>query len=580
VFLVGNLLLVFWRLSINPPSGSTCKQGEAQAIVISTGGNTLFGRAVPLVGREVDTTRHLDEILTKIGSFCLAVVGIFVLVEILVLYAGFRYSYRRGLDNILVLLIGGIPIAMPTALSVILAAGVQQLAKHNAIVTRISAIEDLADITVLCSNKTGTLTTDKPTVEKDMIKTYSLFSPDEVVMLAAYASRMENQVAVGNDAKTTCNPISADDVILRAAYASEIENQDATNMSIIQATADASCARAGIEFLDFKPFDPVCPCAKVTYCEQSSGKVMRVAKGMPGIILRLCDGNKVEELENRLEADVEEFAKRGMSAVAVAYQELSDDDNESKGHPFEFVGFLPMFDPPRADTKKAIDDAVRLGVKVKMVTSDWLCPAKETGRRIGLGDDMYPAMVLDSGPVPGGKHASLEEMIMDADGFAGMNPVRKCELMKRLQRLGQLCAMTGYGDKDVPALSEANVGIAVKGATDANRRDADVVLTEPGLLPIIHAIRGSRIVIQRMRSYSIYACANTIRIGVCFAILAFTYSFEFPPFMILVTALLNDGMTMILSADHVLPSVIPDALDLLEIFSYAIAYGVYLAMST
>jgi H+-transporting ATPase len=242
---------------IYPPRGSTCKQGEAQAVVVSTGGNTLFGRAVSLVGREVDTTGHLDKILTTIGSFCLAVVGIFVLVEILVLYAVFRYSYRRGLDNILVLLIGGIPIALPTVLSVTLAAGVQQLAKHNAIVARLSAIEDLADVTVLCSNNKGTLTNNVLTIEKDTIKTYSLFSPDDVLMLAAYASRMENQVAVGKDTKTSCSSISADDVVLRAAYASEIENQDAIDMSLVQATAYASCARAGIKFLDFKSFDPV-----------------------------------------------------------------------------------------------------------------------------------------------------------------------------------------------------------------------------------------------------------------------------------------------------------------------------------
>ncbi|KAJ7032404.1 E1-E2 ATPase-domain-containing protein [Mycena alexandri] len=124
-------------------SGSTCEQGEAEGVVISTGVNTFFGRAASLVGQDDDTTGHLQKILAQIGSFCLVAIGIFVVAEILVLYAGFRYSYRRGLDNILVLLIGGIPIAMPTVLSVTLAVGAQQLAKHKAIVTRITAIENL-----------------------------------------------------------------------------------------------------------------------------------------------------------------------------------------------------------------------------------------------------------------------------------------------------------------------------------------------------------------------------------------------------------------------------------------------------
>jgi H+-transporting ATPase len=193
---------------------------------------------------------------------------------------------------------------------------------------------------------------------------------------------------------------------------------------------------------------------------------------------------------------------------------------------------------------------------------------------------MYPAKVLKDGPAPGGKHGSLDEMIMDADGFAGVYPEHKYEIVKRLQGLGHLCAMTGDGANDAPALARANVGIAVEGATDAARGAADIVLTEPGLSTIVHAIRGSRIIFQRMRNYSIYACAVTIRIVVCFAVLAFAYKFDFPPFMVLIIALLNDGTIMTLSVDRVLPSATPDSWDLGEIFAYAVAYGLWLTLST
>jgi H+-transporting ATPase len=171
-------------------------------------------------------------------------------------------------------------------------------------------------------------------------------------------------------------------------------------------------------------------------------------------------------------------------------------------------------------------------------------------------------------------------MILDADGFAGVFPEHKYEIVKRLQGLGHLCAMTGDGANDAPALSRANVGIAVEGATDAARGAADIVLTEPGLSTIVHAIRGSRIIFQRMRNYSVYACAVTIRIVVCFSILAFAYKFNFPPFMVLVIALLNDGTIMTLSVDRVLPSMTPDSWDLAEIFAFAVAYGLYLTLST
>lgn len=528
--------------------GSTCKEGEAEAVVIATGPNTFFGRAASLIGQSDDTAGHLQKILAQIGTFCLVTIGIFVVLEIIVLYGVFRYQYRRGLNNILVLLIGGIPIAMPTVLSVTLAVGATQLAKYKAIVTRITAIEELAGVTILCSDKTGTLTTNKLVVDGDSIKTYGDFSPAQVIQLSAYASRTENQ--------------------------------DPIDSAVVSALGGPSKAREGISVLDFRPFNPVDKRTEATYKELSSGKLKRVTKGMTGAIIELCTRNKSDEVEARLDADVQEYAQRGLRSLALAYEDVSGDDPKGQGNGFELIGLLAIFDPPRDDTKQTIDDAVTLGVRVKMVTGDQLAIAKETGRRLGLGDNMHPAKVLKDGPPKGSEHADLDQVILEADGFAGVFPEHKYEIVRRLQGLGHLVAMTGDGANDAPALSRANVGIAVEGATDAARGAADIVLTEPGLSTIVHAIRQSRIIFQRMRNYSIYACAVTIRIVVCFAILVFVYKFDFPPFMVLIIALLNDGTIMTLSVDRVLPSNTPDTWDLTEIFSLAIAYGLYLTIST
>ncbi|KAF8343335.1 plasma membrane H+-transporting ATPase [Amanita rubescens] len=529
-------------------SGSTCKQGEAEGVVISTAANTFFGRAASIVGRDDDTTGHLQKILAQIGTFCLASIGIFIIAEIFCLYAGFRYKYRRGLNDILVLLIGGIPIAMPTVLSVTLAVGAQQLAKHKAIVTRITAIEELAGVTILCSDKTGTLTMNRLTIDRSILRTYG--------------------------------PFSAEDVILLSSYASRTEDQDAMDAAVTTALGDLPRARAGIKVLDFKPFNCIDRRTEATYREEATGKLKRVTKGMVGIIIELCTRNRTDEIDDRLEIDVNEFSSRGFRTVAVAYEELEGDDPEAEGNGFELIGMLPLFDPPRDDTKKTIDNALALGVKVKIVTGDQLAIAKETGRRIGVGDHMYAAKVLRDGPAPGCRFNTLDDLILEADGFAGVFPEHKCEILKRLQGLGHLCAMTGDSAKDPPALSCANVGIAVEGATDAARGAADIALTEPGLSPIIHAIRESRIIFQRMRNYSIYACAVTIRVVVCFSVLAFAFNFDFPPFMVLIIALLNEGTTMTFSVDRVLPSNTPDSWDPMEIFAYAIAYGLYLAAST
>lgn len=530
-------------------SGSTCKQGEAEAIVISTGANTFFGRAAALVGQDDDSTGHLQKVLARIGLFCIVSIAIFVVAEIIILYAVHRYSYRRGIDNILVLLIGGIPIAMPTVLSVTLAVGASQLAKHKAIVTRITAIEELAGVTILCSDKTGTLTTNKLTIDRELVKTYGFMNAEEVILHAAYASRTENQ-----DAIDTC---------------------------IVGAVGDASRARAGIKLLDFKPFNPVDKRTEITYLEEATGKVKRVSKGMTGVIIDLCSRNKTEAQEMALENDVEEFANRGLRALAVAYEDVPDGTKEGPGTGFELVGLLAIFDPPRDDTKQTLDDAMALGVQVKMATGDQLAIAKETGRRLGLGDNMYNAKALQTGQVPAGcPYKTLDEMILKADGFAGVFPEHKFEIVKRLQALGHLTAMTGDGANDAPALSRANVGVAVEGATDAARGAADIVLVEPGLSTIVEAIRGSRIIFQRMRNYSIYACSITIRVVLGFAVMAFAWKFDFPPFLILIVALLNDGTIMTLSLDRVLPSNEPDHWDLVEIFAYAVGYGVYLVAST
>ncbi|KAF9947439.1 plasma membrane H+-ATPase [Mortierella alpina] len=531
-------------------SGSTVKQGEGEAVVIGTGSNTFFGRAAKLVQMAGDDVGHLQIVLGRIGRFCIVSIAIFLIVEVIVMYAGFKYDYRRGINNVLVLLIGGIPIAMPTVLSVTLAIGARQLAEHKAIVTRMSAIEELAGVTILCSDKTGTLTLNELTIDLANVKSYS--------------------------------DVSVDDIILFSAYASRVENQDAIDTCIVKSLPDPNLARAGIEQLDFIPFNPTDKRTQMTYRRLSDNTVHRVSKGMSSIILDLCTRNKTEDQIAQMHADVDEFARRGLRALAVAMEEVPEGQKDSAGTGFTLIGLLPIYDPPRHDTKETIDRAQALGVQVKMITGDQLAIAKETGRRLGMGDHMFNASVLRDGPPADDnvKSNTVDELVLEADGFAGVYPEHKYDIVARLQNLGHFTAMTGDGVNDAPALAKANVGIAVADASDAARSAADIVLTEPGLSVIIDAILGSRQIFQRMRNYSAYTCSITIRVVLCFSVMCFAWKFDFPPFMVLILAILNDGTILTISKDRVVPSQYPNHWDLKEIFTSAIAYGIYLTAST
>ncbi|XP_016578331.1 plasma membrane ATPase 1 isoform X1 [Capsicum annuum] len=564
-------------------SGSTCKQGEIEAVVIATGVHTFFGKAAHLVD-STNQVGHFQKVLTAIGNFCICSIAVGMIIEIIVMYPIQHRKYRPGIDNLLVLLIGGIPIAMPTVLSVTMAIGSHRLAQQGAITKRMTAIEEMAGMDVLCSDKTGTLTLNKLTVDKNLVEVFA-------------------------------KGVDADTVVLMAARASRTENQDAIDTAIVGMLSDPKEARAGIREIHFLPFNPTDKRTALTYLD-GEGKMHRVSKGAPEQILNLAHNKS--DIERRVHAVIDKFAERGLRSLGVAYQEVPEGRKESPGGPWQFIGLLPLFDPPRHDSAETIRRALNLGVNVKMITGDQLAIGKETGRRLGMGTNMYPSSAL-LGQTKDESIASLpiDELIEKADGFAGVFPgmyisesycfsnfgyslghlfirvyvvysylvlfiplEHKYEIVKRLQARKHICGMTGDGVNDAPALKKADIGIAVDDATDAARSASDIVLTEPGLSVIISAVLTSRAIFQRMKNYTIYAVSITIRIVLGFMLLALIWKFDFPPFMVLIIAILNDGTIMTISKDRVKPSPLPDSWKLAEIFTTGVVLGGYLAMMT
>ncbi|XP_011084027.1 ATPase 8, plasma membrane-type-like isoform X2 [Sesamum indicum] len=527
-------------------SGSTCKQGEIEAVVIATGVHTFFGKAAHLVD-STNNVGHFQQVLTAIGNFCICSIALGMIIEIIVMYPIQHRKYRDGIDNLLVLLIGGIPIAMPTVLSVTMAIGSHRLSQQGAITKRMTAIEEMAGMDVLCSDKTGTLTLNKLTVDKNLIEVFP-------------------------------KNADKDTVVLLAARASRIENQDAIDASIVNMLGDPKEARAGIIEVHFLPFNPVEKRTAITYYD-SNGNWHRCSKGAPEQIIELCE-LKGETLKRAHEI-IDNFANRGLRSLGVARQTIPEKNKESAGGPWEFVGLLPLFDPPRHDSAETIKKALDLGVNVKMITGDQLAIGKETGRRLGMGTNMYPSSSL-LGQSKDESIASMpvEELIEKADGFAGVFPEHKYEIVKKLQERKHICGMTGDGVNDAPALKKADIGIAVADATDAARGASDIVLTEPGLSVIISAVLTSRAIFQRMKNYTIYAVSITIRIVMGFMLIALIWKFDFSPFMVLIIAILNDGTIMTISKDRVKPSPLPDSWKLKEIFATGIVLGTYMAIMT
>ncbi|XP_027192870.1 ATPase 8, plasma membrane-type-like isoform X2 [Cicer arietinum] len=527
-------------------SGSTCKQGELEAVVIATGVHTFFGKAAHLVD-STNNVGHFQKVLTSIGNFCICSIAVGMLIEIVVMYPIQHRAYREGIDNLLVLLIGGIPIAMPTVLSVTMAIGSHRLSEQGAITKRMTAIEEMAGMDVLCSDKTGTLTLNKLTVDRNLIEVFPADLDKEGLLLAA-------------------------------ARASRVENQDAIDASIVGMLSDPKEARAGITEVHFLPFNPVGKRTAITYYD-SQGNWYRCSKGAPEQIIELCQ-LKGETLK-KAHRIIDQFAERGLRSLGVSRQTISEKTKESEGDAWEFVGLMPLFDPPRHDSAETIRRALDLGVNVKMITGDQLAIGKETGRRLGMGTNMYPSSsLLGDNKDPAIASIPIDELIEKADGFAGVFPEHKYEIVKRLQDRKHICGMTGDGVNDAPALKKADIGIAVADATDAARSASDIVLTEPGLSVIVSAVLTSRAIFQRMKNYTIYAVSITIRIVFGFMLVALIWKFDFSPFMVLIIAILNDGTIMTISKDRVKPSPVPDSWKLKEIFATGVVLGSYMAIIT
>ncbi len=511
-------------------SGSAVKRGEATGMVNATGTRTYFGKTVSLL-ELAKPKLHMEEVTVKVANRLLIIVlASLLVVFVYAVLTGFPLAVLLPLAG--VLLVASVPVAMPTMFTVNMALGSSALAKQGVLVTRLSASEDAATMDVLCADKTGTITMNK------------LFIEEEI----------------------PTNGFSKSDVLLYGALASQEANQDPIDIAFLAAADEAHISLDGYSQMEFVPFDPETRMTEATI--QKSGEKFFVGKGSFDTICSSCNLSDKEAKELFRHAEV--LSTKGLRVIAVA-----KGDDRSR---LRFVGLAGVADRVREDSRGTLDRIRDLGVSVKMLTGDALPIAKNIAQQIGLGDKITRMSKLEKMQ---SQREILDSTVEESDGIAEIYPEDKFTIVKALQDRGHVVGMTGDGINDAPALGQAEVGIAVKNATDIAKDSASAVLTVEGLGGIIRMIKTSRTIYQRIYSWALMMVARKLHIvGYIVVMLFLTHSFMLSITSTVLLLFLGDFVSMSISTDNVRSSLKPDTFDVSRLFGVSGSIGVLMTIES
>ena len=532
-------------------SSSIVKTGTGLALVVKTGDKTFVGRAANLIAITTDAG-HFQKVIQRIGNFLVIITVVFVVVILIVGTAAQGHSVAKTFQNALVICIASIPVGLPTVLSVTMAVGAKQLAAKQVIVKRLTAVEEMAGVDILCSDKTGTLT--KNQLQLDQPYLTPNFNNVDLLRYGFLSSEHATKDAI--------------DLCLRTA---------ATNLvPEFKGLKADDPETPGFHTLKHDPFTSTTKMATSTVRDENTKEIYMVAKGAPQVILRLC---KNDDHERATKAIIE-MAKSGLRALGIARSKPFKGKLGVNDLEWELIGCVSLLDPPREDSAETIRKCAEFGISVKMVTGDTILIAKEVARRLGMDRCILsPAMLQDEHHAKVGEK-KLIHMVTKADGFAQVVPEDKYRVVELLQNGEHLVGMTGDGVNDAPALKKANVGIAVHGCTDAARAAAAIVLLQPGLGTIADGVYTARAIFQRMRSYSLYRITSTIHFLIFLFSTIVAFDFTIPAILIVLITVMNDAATLVISVDNAQISRRPDKWRIGQLITLSTILAVFLVAAS
>ena len=534
-------------------SGTIVVSGHAEAVVIATGMQTEIGKIAAMIEEVKPDLTPLQKKMNQLGKR----LGIItILITIIIFVTGLLVHKASWLDMLLVAVslgVAAIPEGLPAVVTVSLALGTRRMLKRNALVRRLPSVETLGSTTVICTDKTGTLTMNEMTVTK-------LYTNGKIIGVTGTGYETKGQFMYQG------KPVGTSEVSHLLITGALNNNADLRNNTVIgdptEGALIVSAAKAGFikekletEYPRLDEIEFTSERKMMTTVNKHGSERVAYVKGAPEVVLKCCShiylNGAVKRLTEEARQEVlrinHQFAEQALRVLGFAYKTLIDGASENN---LIFVGLQAMMDPPREEAKTAVEKCKQAGIKIIMITGDHEITAKAVAKEIGLSGKVLTGEKLD-------EIKDLEAIVEGIAVFARVNPEHKIKIVDALKKKGHVVAMTGDGVNDAPALKKADLGISMGiTGTDVSKEASSMILTDDNFASIVNAVEEGRGTYDNIRKYLAYLLSGNIaEVMIIFLGIIFGLPLPLTATQILLINLVTDGLPAIaLSADPFEPN--------------------------